>query len=52
MFNCSPSQFFNRNSYGVNSEKNMEGFLMNEVEGGKDEKKIPLLKKKNYIQLN
>ena len=39
MFNCSPSQFFNRNSYGVNSEKNMEGFLMNEMEGGEDEKK-------------
>ena len=40
MFNCSPSEFFNRKSYGVGSEKNIDGFFMNEPEGGggEDEK--------------
>jgi len=38
MFNCSPSEFFNRTSYGVGSEKNIDGFLISEVEGGEDDK--------------
>ena len=38
IFNCSPSEFFNRTSYGVNADKNLDGFLMNEPEGGEDDK--------------
>ena len=39
MFNCSPSEFFNRKSYGVGSEKNIDGFFMNEPEGGGEDEK-------------
>ncbi len=35
MFNCSPSDFFNRNSYGVNTDKNFDGFF---IDGGEDNK--------------
>ena len=38
MFNCSPSEFFNRTSFGVNADKNLDGFLMNEAEGGEEDK--------------
>ena len=41
MFNCSPSEFFNRKSYDVGSDKNIDGFFMNKPEGGgEDEKNI------------
>ena len=39
MFNFSPSEFFNRNSYGMGSDKNIDGFLMNEAEGGGEDEK-------------
>ena len=39
MFNCSPSEFFNRKSNGISSEKNFDGFLMNEAEGGGEDEK-------------
>ena len=39
MFNCSPSDFFNRTSYGVGSDKNIEGFFMNDNENGVEDDK-------------
>ena len=42
MFNFSPSEFFNRNSHGMSSDKNIDGFLMNEPEGGGEDEKNKL----------
>ena len=38
IYNCSPSEFFNRNSNGLNAEKNMEIFVMNQIEEEDDDK--------------
>ncbi|MBQ9871016.1 MAG: hypothetical protein IJM27_03715 [Eubacterium sp.] len=47
MFNCSPSDFFNRKSYGM-SEKNIDGFAMNENENGVDDDKNKLPEEELY----
>ena len=39
MFNCSPSDFFNRTSYGVGSEKNLDGLFMNDNDNGAEDGK-------------
>ena len=33
MINYSPSDFCNGESYGMGSDKNIDGFVMNEIEG-------------------
>ena len=44
MFNYSPSDFFNRTSYGVGSDKNIDGFFMNENEIGVEDEKNKSIK--------
>ena len=44
MFNYSPSDFFNRASYGMGSDKNIDGFMMNENEGVVEDEKNKSLK--------
>ena len=44
MFNCSPSEIFNRASYGMGSDKNIDGFFMNENEGGAEDEKNKSIK--------